>query len=109
MFDNVRVRSAPETQVLGVAGQVGQVYGETTPSVTGVSVIGGSGRDYAINVHFKERTDTLWFDPKLLEFVDHAPGTTITIGQKTRLRAESGEWMETAWAKTKKAWWRFFM
>ena len=29
MFDHVRVRSAPETEALGVAGLMGQVYGET--------------------------------------------------------------------------------
>jgi hypothetical protein len=38
--DNVRLRSTPETEALGLAGQVGQVYGETTPSVTGVTVVG---------------------------------------------------------------------
>lgn len=38
--DNVRVRSTLETEALGMAGHVGQVYGETTPSVTGMAVVG---------------------------------------------------------------------
>ena len=59
--DNVRLRSTPETEALGVAGQVGQVFGETTPSVTGVAVTGQLVGDYALNVHFEGRTDTLWF------------------------------------------------
>lgn len=77
--DNVRVLSTPETKALDLAGQVGQVYGETTPSVTGVVVVGQLVRDYAVNVHFDGRTDTLWFAPELLEFVDHAAGTEIRL------------------------------
>ena len=34
--DNVRIRVTPETEAAGVAGLRGQVYGETTPSVTEV-------------------------------------------------------------------------
>ena len=105
--DNVRVRSTPETEALGVAGQVGQVYGETTPSVTGVAVIGRLGGDYALNVHFEGRTDTLWFAPELLEFVDHAAGSEIRLDgvPKTWTRSASGEWVESS---QKKPWWRFW-
>ena len=34
--DKVRVRTVPATEALGVAGRIGQIYGETTPSITGV-------------------------------------------------------------------------
>jgi hypothetical protein len=54
--DNVRINSTPETEALGVAGRIGQVYGYPTPSVTGVAVIGDAGGDYAINVYFGKST-----------------------------------------------------
>ena len=107
LFDNVRLRPTPETEALGVAGRVGQIYGETTPSSTGVVVIGQLVGDYALNVHFEGRTDTLWFAPELLEFVDHAAGTEIRLDgvPKTWTRSASGEWVE---ASLKKPWWRFW-
>jgi hypothetical protein len=37
--DNVRIVDCPETQAKGIAGLVGSVFGETTPSVTGVNGI----------------------------------------------------------------------
>jgi hypothetical protein len=61
--DNVRVRAAPLTQELGLAGMAGQVYGETTPSVTNVEVIGEIQEDYAINVFFDDRNEGFWFAP----------------------------------------------
>jgi hypothetical protein len=92
--DNVRVTSTPLTVSLGLAGLTGQVYGETTPSVTGVQVIGATGEDYAINVQLDGRPDSVWFAPALLEFIDHAPGTEITIGTKRLVRSASGEWVD---------------
>ena len=99
--DNVRLRSTPETKALGVAGRVGQVYGETTPSVTGITVVGQLVGDYALNVHFEGRTDTLWFTPELLEFVDHSAGTEITFDgvPKKWTRSASGEWVESSQKK----------
>jgi hypothetical protein len=92
--DNVRVASTPLTSSLGLAGQTGAVYGETTPSVTGVEVIGGAAADYAINVQLDGPDQSLWFASDLLEFVDHAPGTEIVIGNKRMVRSASGEWVE---------------
>ena len=92
--DNVRVVSTPLTVSLGLAGLTGQVYGETTPSVTRVEVVGGAAADYAINVQLNGREETVWFAPELLEFVDHAPGTEIVIGNKRMVRTASGEWVE---------------
>jgi len=37
--DRVRVRATPATEAAGLLGLVGDVYGETTPSVTGVQIV----------------------------------------------------------------------
>jgi len=47
--DYFRIRSSVETESKGVAGLMGQVFGQTTPSETGVEVIGELTFDYAIN------------------------------------------------------------
>lgn len=95
--DNVRVRDTEVTRASDVAGLVGTVYGETTPSVTDVEVIGEVTGDYAINVHFEERGESLWFAPDLLEFIDRGAGAEITIDgvDKKWTRTESGEWEES--------------
>ena len=97
LFDNVRIRATPETQRLGLAGLVGNVAGFTTPSVTGVEVIGTVTDDFALNVLFEERNEAFWFAPDLLEFIDHAPGTEIRLDDipKKWVRSASGEWEET--------------
>lgn len=105
--DNVRVRDTEATQAAGVAGLTGQVYGETTPSVTGVDVIGNVVRDYAINVHIEERGEALWFALDQLEFVDHGAGTVITLKgiDKKWTRTESGEWEESPQGTKVKSFW----
>jgi hypothetical protein len=92
--DNVRIRSTPLTQQLGYADRAGSVCGETTPSVTGVEVIGDVTQDFAINVVFEddEPKGGIWFAPQLVEFVDHAPGTEIRIGDTHLVRRADGEW-----------------
>jgi len=109
--DNVRIRASAETHSKGVAGLTGQVYGQTTPSVTSVEVIGETTSDYAINVFFEDRNESFWFAPSLVEFVDHAPGTEMTldgVGKKW-VRTESGDWREESnEPKTAKRWWRFW-
>ena len=92
--DNGRVTSTPLTVSLGLAGLTGAVYGETTPSVTGVEVIGRTS-DYAINVQLDGRPESMWFALELLEFVDHAPSTEIVICDKRLVRTASGEWIES--------------
>lgn len=92
--DNVRIRATPLTEQLGLAGQRGSIYGETTPSVTGVEVIGQVTNDYAVNVMIEARREQLWFAPDLVEFVDHGAGTEVRIGNKHLVRDGSGEWSE---------------
>ena len=96
--DNVRVVATPETENAGLAGLTGQVYGETTPSVTNVEVIGKMQGDFAINVHFDERGESHWFIPELLEFVDHGTGTEFTLDgvPKKWTRNADGGWDETS-------------
>jgi hypothetical protein len=111
--DNVRIRSSPLTQEFGLAGLVGNVHGETTPSVTGVEVIGKVREDYAVHVFFEERDEGYWFAPELLEFVDNAPGTEIRLDgvPKKWVRSETGEWIESETEGAKKpdkSWWKFW-
>jgi hypothetical protein len=105
--DTVRVRPSPETETRGIAGLVGQVFGETTPSVTGVAVIGQLSRDYALNVHFEGRSETFWFAAELLEFIDHGAGAEIRLEgvPKKWVRQASGKWIEQS---DKKPWWKFW-
>ena len=69
-------------------------------------MIGEPRADYAINVFFESQKKSYWFDSQLLELVDHAPGTEITVDgvPKKRVRVKSGEWIENA----KKPWWKFW-
>ena len=92
--DKVRVLATTITESQGVAGQIGIVYGFTTPSQTGVEVLGDSPEDYAIAVMFKGRNNAMWFAANLLEFLNHQPGTTVQIGSKRLIRDETGRWHE---------------
>jgi hypothetical protein len=86
------------------------VYGETTPSVTEVTVIGTLSDDYAINVHCDERDESFWLAPDLVEFMDHGVGTEIRLDgvDKVWIRTEDGEWREEAMGDAKKPWWKFW-
>jgi len=92
--DRVRVRRTDETESRRVVGLTGIVHGRTTPSVTGVSVIGKSSEDIAIGVLLDGQATALWFAEDLLEIVDHAPGTTAEIAGRKFIRDERGEWRE---------------
>jgi hypothetical protein len=91
--DTVRVVSSSDAPK-ELSGRVGQVYGQTSPSATGIKVIGKMVSDTAYNVQFPEIKGIFWLAPKLLEFVDHAPDTQISIGKKSFIRNASGEWEE---------------
>jgi hypothetical protein len=92
--DRVRIRFTEATETLGIAGQMGIVNGRTTPSVTGVEIIGKSAKDLAIAVTLEVQTKQLWFAEEVLEFVDHGPGTTIETQGRTLIRDEHGHWRE---------------
>ena len=94
--DNVQIRSSPATEEAGVAGLAGEVYGWTTPSVTGVDVIGGAPDDTAMNVFVSEREENYWLNPELVELVDVGAGATMTIGSKSFIKTEKGDWKEVS-------------
>jgi len=88
--DHVRVKSSPDTEEAGVAGLEGDVYGFTTPSSTGVKVLGGAPDDYALNVYIEGYKGELWLRPELLEFLDHNVGWEIGIGNLKAIRQADG-------------------
>jgi hypothetical protein len=92
--DRVRIRSIPITNPSGFAGQLGQVMRYTTPSVTCVQVIGHLGSDHAIAVKLEGLSDVIWFDPDLLELIDHGAGTSARVGNRNFTRTGTGEWVE---------------
>ena len=104
--DNVRVVSTPETEAAGLAGRSGQVYGETTPSSTGVEVIGDLASDFAINVYFEDLSQGFWLAPQLLEFIDHAPGTEMHLdGSPVKsVRQPDGSWVEVPAQPRRSGW-----
>jgi hypothetical protein len=115
--DHVRVLSTEATQQLGVASLTGIVYGETMPYTMGIDVIGELTSDYAINVYFDNLQRSFWFAPELLELVDHAAGTEITLKgvSKKWTKTAAGQWQEknirdSESRKTsgKKPWWKFW-
>ncbi len=81
------------TTAAGYADRTGSCYGFTTPSVTGVEVIGPSLTDDALAVGFDDGT-TAWFDPALVIFLDVNAGQVAQIGDKRLVRASSGDWVE---------------
>ena len=92
--DSVRIGVTPLTESLGYAGRTGTCFGFTTPSVTGVEVVGVLVPDFAFNVHFEEEdVEDAWFSPELVEYLDHAAGTTASIGDHRFIRTEDGQWV----------------
>ncbi|WP_309603114.1 hypothetical protein [Sphingomonas sp.] len=94
--DRVRIKRTDETKSLGLAEREGQVFGWTTPSVSGVSVIGTSTDDYAVNVFFDELDKGFWFADHLVEHVDNGAGTVISLDgvDKEWVLLPNGDWEE---------------
>lgn len=95
--DNVRVCESQATEEAGVAGKSGVICGETTPSVSSVTVIGTLQNDFALMVELHDSGHQFWITPDLLEFVDHGAGTTFSLAgaSTTWTRNERGEWEES--------------
>lgn len=104
--DNVRVRDTEETRAAGVAGIVGSVYGETTPSVTSVEVIGTLTEDFALNVQPDEGSG-FWIALYLLEFIDHGAGAVMIVGNVRAVRQADGSWHESK-IKPERPWWKLW-
>jgi len=91
--DRVRIVSNPETIAAGFGDRTGVCYGVTTPSVTGVQVVGLALADDALNVGFEDGTSA-WFEPSLVVFLDVDAGQVATIGDKRFVRGPTGDWVE---------------
>ncbi len=64
--DRVRIRQDADTDAVGMSGEVGEVRGVTTPSVTGVAVVGRLDDDCAFDVYVERLNRGAWFSPSLL-------------------------------------------
>ena len=94
--DRVQVRDTATARERGLVGIAGVVFGETTPSVTGVEVIGTPRRDFALNVELDDGAGNFWFAADMVEFVDHAPGTEIQVGDVRLVRQPDGQWSDAS-------------
>jgi hypothetical protein len=94
--DRVRIRDTKETQERGFAGRVGEVFGESVPSSSGVGpVIADRGDDFALSVFFDDTGEQEWFAPHLVEYVGHGGPQTMSLdGGPTFARDEEGNWHE---------------
>jgi hypothetical protein len=90
--DEVRIVSTPDTDARAYAGRIGVCKGVTTPSYSGVEVIGEAPNDRALSVRFDDTGEEVWFSADLVEFVSCAEGTVIGIGDKTFRRNADGSW-----------------
>jgi hypothetical protein len=112
--DNVRVRATPVTEAAGIAGRTGIVHGNTTPSITGIDVLGECSGDYAVHIYFEDLKRGHWLAPELVEFIDHNPGTGIRLhGIPVQwTRSADGEWHQSTRWLPPREWWawirRFF-
>ena len=93
--DRVRIKEIPETRAAELAGLEGDVYGFTTPSATGVSVIGGAPDDQALNVFVESKGTDFWLRPDLIEFLHYNAGSEIVVGTVKSVRQADGTWVET--------------
>jgi len=104
--DTVLVLDTEQTRSAGVASIRGVVYGETTPSVTKVEVIGEPTEDFAINVQ-PDTGESFWITEQLLELIDHSPGLDIQIGDQKAVRNPDGSWGEIQ-PSSQNPWWKFW-
>jgi hypothetical protein len=99
--DNVRIVDDDATRRSGHANLAGVCHGMTTPSATGVEVIGDATDDIALNVHFEGAdVEDSWFAPDLVVLVDHAAGSTATVGDHSFVKTSDGEWLEVGTTDT---------
>jgi hypothetical protein len=92
--DRVRILSDRATEECGLAGKVGEVYGQTTPSSTNPTIIGTPLKDYAVSVFFEDTREQHWFPEHLVELIDHNPGAIMRLGDKEYVRNADGSWVE---------------
>ncbi|MDD4604475.1 MAG: hypothetical protein PHF97_11810 [Bacteroidales bacterium] len=109
--NKVKIKTTSETEKLGLAGKTGDVFGQTTPSITEVEVIGKTEKDFAINVYFEDLKESYWFDEELIETIDIGTGSVITLDgvDKKWTKDSNGNWIEeNTIPSTVKKWWKFW-
>jgi hypothetical protein len=121
--NKVRIKRTSETEEKGLADKVGEVYGQTRPSMMELEIIGNLKEDFAINVYFKDLQESFWFVEELIEYIDNGHGTEITLDgiNKKWTKREIGEWIEEDTSPTNnenitkqnqsqnsKDWWKFW-
>lgn len=85
----VRVIKVPQTESSGIAGRIGSLAGFTTPSQTGVEIIGEADHDTAFNVRFQNPDGNAWLPPEYLEFINRTSALEIDIyGKRWSWRAD---------------------
>jgi hypothetical protein len=94
--DRVRILPDASTEARGLAGKVGTVYGQTTPSATNPDVIGAPLKDYAVSVFIEDVQEQFWFAEQLLEVLDHGAGCVARLDgvDKEWVRNTEGSWDE---------------
>jgi hypothetical protein len=104
--DNVRILRTAETERLGIAEMIGNVYGEATPSEEKIQVIGELKTDYALNVYFEKLDSSYWFAPQMLEFVSHAPGTEVFVHGSAfkSVHQRDGTWKQVPLNPERRSW-----
>ncbi len=116
MFDSfgnkVKIKNSADTDSKGLAGKIGDVYGQTTSSMMDFEIIGTPKEDVAVNVYFDDLKTSYWFDPDLLENIDDGQGAMITLDgvDKKWTKGQNGQWIEknTNPTVTTKRWWEFW-
>ena len=124
MFDTfgnkVRIKRTSETVEIGLADKEGEVYGQTTPSMMDIIVIGTLREDVAVNVHFEDLDESFWFAEDLIEHLNNGSGTEITLDgiDKKWTKGSNGEWIEEVinpepkieqkQSKNLNDWWKFW-
>ena len=105
----VTIKESLETDELELSNKTGEIYGETTPSITEVEVIGDLMADYAINVYFDDLNESFWFAPGLLEPIelDDDFEVEMSIENTTWIKTKEG-WSEPQFKGPNKAWWKFW-
>jgi hypothetical protein len=94
--DRVRILADASTEARSLAGKLGTVYGQTTPSSTHPDVIGTPLKAYAVSVFIDDVQEQFWFAEQLLEFVDHGAGSVVKLDgvDKEWVRNADGSWDE---------------
>lgn len=95
--NNVRIKRTPVTEAKGLADKVGEIYGQTTPSMMDFEIIGNLKEDFALNVYFEDLQESFWFAEELIEHLDNGQGTKITLNgiNKKWTKVENGNWIES--------------